>query len=70
MNYGESVSRRQRYSMCKRTENILIVKPCVNGIVMHTHEILQAKTVFLDNIFTSLGKLDPILMPNRYIVTH
>lgn len=57
MNYGVGASRRQRYSMCKRTENTLIVKTRVNGIVMHIPEILQVKTVFFGNIFTSLGKL-------------
>ena len=54
----------------KRIGNILIVKHSVNGIVMRTHEILQAKTVFFVIIFNSYEKLESKLIPKRYIVTN
>lgn len=46
MCYGRDAWRHQKYNMCNVVENTSIVKPCVNGTAMQTHEILPEKTMF------------------------
>jgi uncharacterized protein (DUF924 family) len=59
MCYGRGAWRHQKYNMCNVVENTSIVKPCVNGIGMQTHEILPEKTMFFYVLFTHSEKLGP-----------